>query len=120
MTASPSKLIAATLREDDLIPFLGALRQSEQYIPAKYLREYVGGDRAAPSIRPERGAHPAKVSDFPNAERSMKLNDRITGLQDGVNVNFSMDQITKGASGSFQSADGKTITVTNGLITLIE
>lgn len=70
--------------------------QTELHISAKDLRAYCGGDLAAPSIRPERGAHSTAISEFPNAEFNLQPGDIITGLQGNLNVNFSFDQIVAG------------------------
>jgi hypothetical protein len=67
--------------------------QRDKEITAENLRKYFGGDVASPAIRPERGGGSQRMSEFPNAEFSMSTDDRLTGLQNGVNVNFSRAQI---------------------------
>jgi hypothetical protein len=52
-----------------------------------------GGDVAAPALRPESGGKSQKFSDFPNAEYPMGTGDRITGLHEGRNVNWSRAQL---------------------------
>jgi hypothetical protein len=67
--------------------------QRDKEISARKLRNYFGGDIAAPNVRTELGAHATKVSEFPNAEHDMRPGDTVTGLQNGQNVNFSHAQI---------------------------
>jgi hypothetical protein len=62
-------------------------------IAAKHLRAYCGGDIAVPSIRCEGGANARRISDFPNAAEAMGAEDRLTGIRNGENVNFSRAQI---------------------------
>jgi hypothetical protein len=91
MTASRGNQIVDKLRGDELF----SCDNDAKKITARDLRAYLGGDRAAPAIRPEGGAHPVRASEFPNAEHAMQDADRILGLQDGLNVNFSKEQITR-------------------------
>jgi hypothetical protein len=51
-------------------------------IRVKDFQRYLGGDVEVPTLRLERGAHPVKISDFPNAETVMTEKDIITGIQD--------------------------------------
>jgi hypothetical protein len=78
--------------------------QRETQITADDLKSYVGGDIAAPAIMPERGARRIKISQFPNAEFNMRPGDVVTGLQNGVNVNFSFEQIMAGVLAAVKSA----------------
>jgi hypothetical protein len=69
--------------------------QQDKEIKASDLRHYMGGDVAVPNLRLERGASAQRVSDLPNAEFDFREGDRLTGLQEGVNVNFSRMQILR-------------------------
>ena len=89
--------IVSKLRGDEIFTFIIG-NQTELNITAADLRAYCGGDVAAASIRPERGAHSVKVSHFPNAEFNMRPGDIITGLQNELNVNFSFEQIVAGVA----------------------
>jgi hypothetical protein len=100
MTA-PVHHLVAQLKGDELFTFeYGAQSasgaQSPKHISAEDLRSYCGGDIAQPCLRPERGAHSTKISEFPNAGSDLQPGDIITGLRGGVNVNFSYDQIVAG------------------------
>jgi len=66
--------------------------QRDIEITAQKLRNYFGGDVAAPNIRTERGARATKISEFPNATE-FGPEDHLTGLQKGQNVNFSRAQL---------------------------
>ena len=66
--------------------------QSIKLIHVKDFQRYLGGDKAVPAFRLERGGHPRKVSDFPNA-LDFKEGDLITGVQEGDNVNFQFRQL---------------------------
>ena len=70
--------------------------RQEAKIRARDLVPFFGGDIAAPAIMPERGAHTVKISAFPNAGSNIGPNDIVTGLQNGLNVNFSFEQIVAG------------------------
>ena len=87
--------VAENLTGNELIPFETG-GEPENRISARDLKHYVGGDLSAPSIRPERGAHSTAISEFPNAEFNLQPGDIVTGLHDGLNVNFSFDQIVAG------------------------
>jgi hypothetical protein len=123
--ASFGKKLVTALSGDELFVFEGK-SGIDQYITAANLKIFVGGDIAAPSIRPERGAHSTKLSDFPNAANSISEIDKVTGLQNGTNVNFSLEQIVMlgskpiGATGTFMTQDGKRVTITSGIITSID
>jgi hypothetical protein len=67
--------------------------QRDKQISADKLRNYFGGDIAAPNLRLEAGAHATKLSDLPNAEFEMQDGDIVTGLQGKKNVNFSRMQL---------------------------
>ncbi len=86
--------IVATLRGGEIFTFETGTQEAK--ITAANLRLYLGGDRAAASIQPERGAHPIKTSNFPNAEFNFRPGDSVTGLQGGLNVNFTFEQIVAG------------------------
>ncbi len=66
---------------------------NQRWISAADLRAYVGGDIAVPAIRCEAGANARKISDFPNADAPMAADDRLTGIQNQQNVNFSRAQV---------------------------
>jgi hypothetical protein len=67
--------------------------QGEKQITAANLRKSIGGDVAAPRICPENGGGQHKLSDFPNSEFDIQADDRICGIQNGRNVNFTRAQI---------------------------
>ena len=69
--------------------------QRDKEIKASDLRKYMGGDVAVPNLRLERGASAQRISDLPNAEFDFREGDRLTGLQDDFNVNFSRMQILR-------------------------
>jgi hypothetical protein len=81
--------------EGDEIFTCRAGSQRDKEITAADLRRYFGGDMAAPNIKMERGANSQRFSDLPNAEFDMRDGDTVTGLQGGVNVNFSRMQILR-------------------------
>jgi hypothetical protein len=87
--------IVRSLKGDEVFTFL-IDNQTELHITAADLKTFCGGDVAKASIRPERGAHSTAISEFPNAEFNIKPGDVVTGIQGGVNVNFSFDQIVAG------------------------
>ena len=97
--------IVRTLTGQEVFMFLTGM-ESEQHISAADLKSYCGGDVGVPAIRPERGAHPVKVSGFPNAEFNMGPGDMVTGLQRGLNVNFSFEQIVEGVMKAMAKRNG--------------
>jgi hypothetical protein len=90
MTREIGRRIATELTGNELFAFEHGL---ERLITARDLKSYVGGDTAVPAIRCEAGANARRISDFPNAQTAMGAADRITGLQNGENVNFTPAQI---------------------------
>jgi hypothetical protein len=90
MTRELGRRIVTDLTGEEMFAFEYG---GEKHISAKDLRSYLRGDIAVPAFRLEAGANSRKISDLPNAETAMGSGDRITGLQDGANVNFSMAHI---------------------------
>jgi hypothetical protein len=90
MTREIGRRIVTELTGDELFAFEHG---PEKQITARDLRAYVGGDTAVPAFRLEAGANARKISELPNAGHAMGAGDIITGVQDGQNVNFSIDQI---------------------------
>ena len=55
-----------------------------------------GGGGGGGNVETETGTSPIKISAFPGASLPMGSGDTVTGIQGGVNVNFTQAQILSG------------------------